>query len=180
MVEDVLKYNEVFVENKGYEKYLTSRYPDKKIAVVSCMDTRLVELLPAALGFKNGDVKMIKNAGGVILQPFDTSVRSLMVAIFELGVNEVMVIGHTDCGAQRMTCESVLTHMKERGISEDSINKVDQCGLDLESWLSGFSDIQSAIMSSVELLREHPLIPEDVVIHGFMIDSSTGKLTYLG
>ena len=79
-----------------------------------------------------------------------------------------------------MTCESVVTHMKERGISEDSIKKMDQCGLDLKSWLSGFSDTQLAIMNSVELLREHPLIPEDVVIHGFMIDSNTGKLTYLG
>ena len=45
---------------KGYEKYLTNKYPDKKIAIVTCMDTRLVELIPAALGLKNGDVKMIK------------------------------------------------------------------------------------------------------------------------
>ena len=66
MLEDILKYNREFVERKGYEKYITNKYPDKKIAIVSCMDTRLTELLPAALGLKNGDVKIIKNAGGTI------------------------------------------------------------------------------------------------------------------
>ena len=57
MIEDILEYNKRFVENKGYEKYITNKYPDKKIAILSCMDTRLTELLPAALGIKNGDVK---------------------------------------------------------------------------------------------------------------------------
>lgn len=64
---------------------------------MTCMDTRLVELLPAALGLKNGDVKIIKNAGAVISNPFGSAVRSLLIAIFELGVKEIMVIGHTDC-----------------------------------------------------------------------------------
>ena len=66
MLDEILAYNKQFVENKGYEKYITNKYPDKKIAILSCMDTRLTALLPAALGIKNGDVKMIKNAGGVI------------------------------------------------------------------------------------------------------------------
>ena len=52
MIEEILEYNKTFVESKGYEKYLTDKYPDKKLAVLSCMDTRLTELLPAALGLK--------------------------------------------------------------------------------------------------------------------------------
>ena len=59
MIDELLKFNEAFVAEKGYEKYITTKYPDKKIAIVTCMDTRLVELLPAALGLKNGDVKLI-------------------------------------------------------------------------------------------------------------------------
>lgn len=52
IIEEIIKYNEQFVANKGYEKYLTSKYPDKKLAILSCMDTRLTALLPAALGLK--------------------------------------------------------------------------------------------------------------------------------
>ena len=56
MIDELLEYNRGFVDKKGYEKFITNKYPDKKIAIVSCMDTRLIELLPAALGIKNGDV----------------------------------------------------------------------------------------------------------------------------
>ena len=89
MIDEILKFNQEFVANKDYEKYITTKYPDKKIAILSCMDTRLTELLPAALGIKNGDVKMIKNAGGIISHPFGSVIRSLLVAIYELGVTEV-------------------------------------------------------------------------------------------
>lgn len=66
MMNQFLEYNKTFVAEKQYEKYQTSKYPDRNVAVVACMDTRLTELLPAALGIKNGDVKLIKNAGGVV------------------------------------------------------------------------------------------------------------------
>lgn len=98
MIKEILEYNRTFVANKEYEPYQTTKYPDKKIAIVSCMDTRLTKLLPAALGLRNGDVKIIKNAGGVITNPFDSTMRSLLVSVYELGVEEIMVIGHTDCG----------------------------------------------------------------------------------
>lgn len=102
MIEDVIDYNRKFVAEKNYEPYETSKYPDKKLAILTCMDTRLTELLPAALGIHNGDAKIIKNAGGVISHPYGSAVRSLLVAVLELGVEEIMVIGHTDCGVQGM------------------------------------------------------------------------------
>ena len=66
MIEDIILHNRKFVAERGYEPYETSKYPDKKLAILTCMDTRLTELLPAALGIRNGDAKIIKNAGGVI------------------------------------------------------------------------------------------------------------------
>ena len=114
MIDEILSYNREFVQRGDYKQYETSKYPDKRIAVVTCMDTRLTHLLPAALGIRNGDVKMIKNAGGTITNPFDSTVRSLLVAIYELGVNEVMVIGHTGCGVQGMDSVHMLSLMRER------------------------------------------------------------------
>ena len=115
MIDEMLAYNRKFVEEKGYQRFATSKYPDKKIAILTCMDTRLVELLPAALGIRNGDVKMIKNAGGMITGPFDSAVRSLLVGIVELGVEEVMVIGHTDCGVAHINAETMIRHLVQRG-----------------------------------------------------------------
>lgn len=173
----MLRFNKEFVRTKEYEKYATSKYPDKRIAIVTCMDTRLIELLPAALGIKNGDVKMIKNAGATITNPFDSTVRSLLVAIYELGVNEVMIIGHSGCGVQGMDANEMLHLMRERGISDEHINLMMHCGIDLKKWLHGFEDTSAAIAETVDLVRNHPLVPADVTVSGYIMDSVTGELS---
>ena len=180
MIDTILEYNRKFVESGEYEKYKTSKYPDKKIAILTCMDTRLVTLLPAALGIRNGDVKLIKNAGAVVTNPFDSTIRSLLVAIYELGVNEIMVIGHTGCGVQGMDAGEMLHLMKERGIDDEHISLMRHCGIDLDSWLHGFDDTPSAILETIDLISNHPLVPKDVVVRGYMMDSVTAELTPLG
>lgn len=176
MIEEILRYNRKFVEDKGYERFITSKYPDKKIAIVTCMDTRLVELLPAALSVRNGDVKIIKNAGGVITNPFDSAMRSLLIAVYELGVEEIMVIGHTECGVQGMNADEMLHLMKERGVPEGNISLMRHCGIDLDRWLHGFDEVEQAISETVDLIRNHPLMTADIRVGGYVIDSVTGQL----
>ena len=176
MIDEILAYNKKFVEEKQYEKYTASKYPNKKIAILTCMDTRLVELLPAALGLKNGDVKIIKNAGGVVTSPFGSVIRSLLVAIIELGVEEIMVIGHTDCGVQHIDSDMMIHHMKERGISQESIDLMKYCGINFEEWLAGFDTLEQSVKDTVDTIRNHPLIPTDIRIGGYVINTVTGEL----
>lgn len=176
MIDEILEFNRRFVAEKGYERFITDKYPNKRIAIVTCMDTRLVELLPAALGLKNGDVKIIKNAGGTITNPFDSTVRSLLVAIYELGVVEVMIVGHTHCGVQGMDSAEMQRLMKERGIPEQHISLMKHCGIDLDEWLHGFDDTRAAVLETVDLVRNHPLVPRDIVVRGYIMDSRTGEL----
>ena len=177
MIDEIMEYNRKFVENKDYEPYLTSKYPDKKLAILTCMDTRLLELLPAALGIKNGDAKIIKNAGGVIVHPYGSVVRSLLVGILELGVEEVMVIGHTDCGVQGMDGNEMLEKLVERGIDQQHIDIVRHSGIDLERWLGGFESVESSVHETVRRLTDLPLMRRTVRISGFIMDSATGELT---
>ncbi|MGM9811292.1 MAG: beta-class carbonic anhydrase [Muribaculaceae bacterium] len=177
MINEILKFNREFVAEKGYEPYQTDKYPDKKIAIVSCMDTRLTKLLPAALGLRNGDVKIIKNAGGVITNPFDSTMRSLLVGVYELGVEEIMIVGHTDCGVQGMDGEEMLHLMRQRGIDDEHISLMKHCGIDLEKWLHGFDNVDEAVKETVDLVRNHPLMPADVTVRGYIMDSTTGQLS---
>ncbi len=165
MIEQMLAYNREFVKSEAYKQFQTSKYPDKKIAILTCMDTRLVELLPAALGIRNGDVKMIKNAGGMITGPFDSAVRSLLVGI-----------GHTDCGVSHINADMMIHHLIQRGVSQDHIDMMRYCGIDFEAWLRGFDCVESSVEETVDLLRNHPLMPKDVVIKGYVINTETGEL----
>lgn len=176
MIEELIKFNDEFVEKKQYEKFISSKYPDKKIAILSCMDTRLTELLPAALGFKNGDVKIIKNAGGVISSPVGSVMRSLVVAIYTLGVEDILVIGHYDCGMQNLNTFEVLEMMKSRGVSEEKIEFMKYCGVDFDKWLSGFECVEESVLETVKFIKHHPLMPKDLHVQGLIMDPTTGKI----
>ncbi|HLT56156.1 MAG TPA: carbonic anhydrase, partial [Bacillota bacterium] len=82
-LDEMLAFNKRFVENKEYELYKTDTYPNKRMVIFTCMESRLVELLHRALNIQNGDVKIIKNAGAIIRKPFDTVMKSILVAIYK-------------------------------------------------------------------------------------------------
>jgi len=176
LVEKMLRFNKKFVEEKNYELYRTTKLPDKKIAILSCMDTRLTGLLPAALNLKNGDVKIIKNAGASVTHPFGSVMRSLVVAVYTLGVEEILVIGHHDCGMQGLEPENMLGKMLERGIPQERIDMIRSCGVDLDGWLRGFAGVGQAVLDTVGKIRHHPLIPDEINVAGFLMDPVTGKL----
>ena len=178
-IKEILEFNKKFVENKEYELYNSSKYPQKKLAILSCMDTRLTELLPAALNLKNGETKVIKNAGAVITHPFGSVMRSLIVAIYELNVEEVLVIGHYDCGMQGLDTDKVIQEMMDRGISKETIEMISCCGIDYYNWLKGFESAETSVTETVDMIKKHPLIPDDVNVYGLMIDPKTGELSQL-
>lgn len=176
MIDHILDYNKTFVAGKGYERYRTDKYPDKELAVLSCMDTRLTELLPAALGLKNGDAKIIKNAGGLVISAFDSAMRSLVVAVYELGVTQIMVVAHTHCGACHMNYDRFHDAMRARGVTDFTLDTIRKCGIDLTAWLEGFKDTSESVRRTVHTIRTHPLLPRDILVRGFIIDSETGEL----
>lgn len=174
MIDQILEYNHKFVASKAYEPFFTDKFPSKKLAVLTCMDTRLTELLPKALGLKNGDAKIIKNAGGLILSETDSAIRSLLVGIYELGVKEVMVVHHSTCGACHMSYSEFKPHMLEHGITESVLSEWEDKGV--SEWLEGFHDTEASVRKTVAAIVNHPLIPRDITVRGFIIDSVTGEL----
>ncbi|WP_152619498.1 beta-class carbonic anhydrase [Cohnella kolymensis] len=175
-IDEIMAYNREFVKNKMYEEYLTTRFPDKRMVIVTCMDTRLTQLLDKAMNLKNGDAKIIKNAGAIITSPFGNIMRSILVAIYELNANEVLIIGHHQCGMTAIDPANVVTHMEERGISEEVIHTLRHSGIDLNRWLTGFDSVRESVENSVDIVRNHPLLPAGTPVHGLIIHPETGEL----
>src|SRR3954466_2595736 len=179
ILSEILDHNESFVRRKEYERFLTDQFPNKKLVILTCMDTRLIELLPRAMGVRNGDVKMIKNAGAIVSHPFGSVMRSIVVAVYELAAAEVAVVGHHDCGMTGLSCARILDKAQERGVTAEMLSTLRNAGIDLEKWLTGFDHVETGVRQSVELIRNHPLLPKDVPVHGLLIHPETGKLDLL-
>jgi len=170
MIDKVLKANEDFT--KEFEPKKMSHMPQKKLSIVTCMDTRLTGFLEPALGIERGDAKIIKNAGNTVAGR--DVIRSVAASIFALGVEEVMVIGHTNCGMANVDPEKLQTSMEEKGIDPEEIAKVD-----IKEWIGAIDGEESNVIQVVEEIKSSPLIPDDVPIHGLIIDIESGELKVL-
>ncbi|MGH2858936.1 MAG: beta-class carbonic anhydrase [Solirubrobacteraceae bacterium] len=133
--------------------------PGKHVAIITCMDARVVP--EKALGFKEGDVHVIRNAGG---RPHD-ALRSLVVSQRLLGTTEVMVIHHTDCGMLSFVNQDLHAKIKQDLGVDDS-----------EDYLP-FGDVEQSVRDDVNWLRDSPLVAGDVSVRGFVFDVKTGRLS---
>jgi carbonic anhydrase len=175
-LDDIITYNKKFVEEKAYERFHTTKFPDKNMVILTCMDTRLVELLPKAMNIANGDAKVIKNAGALVSHPFGGIMRSILVAIYMLKAEEVFVVGHHDCGMTGMHATPLLDKAAEAGVSKENIDTLKHAGIDIEGFLQGFKSVEESVKESVHMINNHPLMPKNVLVHGLIIHPDTGKL----
>ncbi|HLN62531.1 MAG TPA: carbonic anhydrase [Symbiobacteriaceae bacterium] len=173
LLKEILEHNAQFVAER--ERPVTSS-PAKKIAIFTCMDTRLVEFLEPAMGLRRGDAKVIKNAGNTIIDPSGGVMRSLVVAIFALGCEEIYVIGHRDCGMSRIDEAALEANMIARGVPTSAIEELKPS---LREWLGAFHDPYGNVRHVVDIIRQSPLFPDDVPVHGLMFDPHSGRLELL-
>ncbi|MBD1371206.1 carbonic anhydrase [Hazenella sp. IB182357] len=175
-LKQILAFNEQFVETKGYLPYMSDKFPNARLLIVTCMDTRLTELLPQAMNIKNGDAKILRVAGAMITEPYGSIMRSVLVAVTQLKVEEIMVVGHHDCGMVGLEGEQMIRSLQQKGISVEKMKQFDKPGETVEAWLTGVNSVEGAVLRSVQMIKEHPLFPHDIPVHALTITPDTGKL----
>ncbi len=173
LLDQIIANNDRFVADR---QGLLTRTPAKKVAIFTCMDTRLVEFLEPAMGIGRGDAKVIKNAGTTVLDPNGGVIRSLVVAVYALECEEIFVIGHLDCGMAQLDEVELERRMLARGVTREAIAALKPA---LGEWAGSFRDVYGNVRRVVDLLRRNPLIPADVPVHGLMFDPNTARLEVL-
>ena len=158
VIDEVLASNEVYARTHELRP-LTPR-PQRKLAVLTCMDTRLSI---RTLGLKTGDAHIIRNAGGIVT---DDSLRSLLVSHYLLGTEEFMIINHTDCGLMHTTEQDLRTRIQNRAGTAAIA----------PAFFYAFQNIEENVRHQLQKLRTHPWIPEKVMVRGFVYDVTTGLL----
>jgi carbonic anhydrase len=152
----ILAENERYTE--AFDRSALTAAPLSGLAIVACMDARLD--VEEALGLRTGDAHIIRNAGGLAT---DDVIRSLIISQQLLGTNEIVVIGHTQCGL----LGADETAMRDRLAAAT--------GQDLDIGFGSFDDLEATIRASVERLRSHPWLKR-AAIHGLVFDVGTGRL----
>ena len=177
IVKEVIAANERYAANFG-DKAKLAMPPARRFAILTCMDARLD---PAKFaGLAEGDAHVIRNAGG---RASDDAIRSLVISYKLLGTREWFVIHHTNCGMEFFTNEVMrgllansleTAALTEKGFQDVGKGPGSSAGEYIE-WLT-IRDQAQSVRDDVERIREHPLVPKNIAVYGYIYDVTSGKL----
>jgi carbonic anhydrase len=154
--DDVLRNAEQYASS--FDKGDLPMPPGRKLAVVACMDARLIPT--KVLGLQEGEAHVIRNAGGVVT---DDTIRSLAISQHKLGTEEIILIHHTDCGMLTFRDDDFREELQ------------DDTGVK-PSWAAeSFTDLDRDLRQSIERIKNSPFVPNKNV-RGFVYEVETGKL----
>ena len=152
--------------------------PARRFAILTCMDARLD---PAKFaGLSEGDAHVIRNAGG---RASDDAIRSLVISHKLLGTNEWFVVHHTDCGMElfddQTMGELLAEDLATASYTPAGWQNNSKAGGSPEGryirWLT-FKNLEGSVREDVERIRNHPLVPKDIPVHGQVYDVRSGRL----
>jgi len=177
IVSEVIAANDVYVQNFG-DKGKLPLPPGRKLAILTCMDARLDPAKYA--GLAEGDAHVIRNAGG---RATDDAIRSLVISHKLLGTQEWFVIHHTNCGMELFSDE-IIADLLDDDLSTASF--------DGKTWSNPhhhgghaaghfvkwhtIKNQTASVVQDVRRIREHPLVPQNVPVYGYVYDVSSGRL----
>jgi carbonic anhydrase len=156
-IDKLLANNRDFAEGRPVE-HLDVR-PQRRLAIVTCMDSRLDVF--AALGLGHGEAHILRNAGGVIT---DDMIRSLAISQRRLGTRDVMLIHHTDCGMQKLTDDGFRAELREA------------TGVAPAFAIESFEDVDADVRQSILRVRRSSFLEHRDCVRGFVYDVDTHRL----
>jgi carbonic anhydrase len=159
--DEVLAANDSYAE--GFESGMLPAPPARHLAVVTCMDARILPL--GVFGLEPGDAHIIRNAGGRVS---DDVLRSLLVSTHVLGVRAIAVVHHTECGMARYTDDQLRATVE--GATGESA-----AGIEFQA----IHDGDAALVEDLERIRASRLFPPDIEVRGYEYDVRTGRLREL-
>jgi carbonic anhydrase len=155
--------DELLANNEAFAAALPTGHldvrPSRRLAIVTCMDSRLDVF--AALGLGRGEAHVLRNAGGVIT---DDVIRSLAVSQRKLGTREIMLVHHDDCGMQKLTDDGFRAELQEA------------TGVAPAFAIESFGDVEEDVRQSILRVRRSPFVPHRDEVRGFVYDVDTHRL----
>ena len=151
---------------------------DKQLLVVACMDERIP--VEEALGLSLGDAHIFRNAGGKVT---DDVIRSAALSTNFFDTTEIIVVNHTDCGMMSAPDDAVVSGLED--VAGGDLDDVDlnpalpslSIGdASIADWVWMTDDIDDACQTQIDLLEEHPLIPDSVTVHGYVYEVESNAL----
>src|SRR5512133_1908151 len=169
LLDEILEANRAHVSTHGdVGTFVANRH----LCIVTCVDPRLTRFFPDVLGVERGHAVAIRVPGAHI-RAGSEAMRGLAATVYVNDCQEIIVVGHTDCGVTRVGEAELRRVMRARGVADGAIPA------DVAGFFGLFPDVAAAVRETVQAIRGAPYLPKHLPVHGVVMDIRTGALKLL-
>lgn len=168
LLDDLLQRNRAFVQGRAPKPLPAAE--SVSLAIVACFDPRLDALLRPALGLRDGEGFMLRTAGAV-LAPGSHTLRSLAVAVYLFGVQQVLIVGHSSCKMASFPTGQLIDGFRRRGVSREAFGDDD-----LRAWAGAIATPRAGVLGTASAIAGAAFLPRDLKVAGAVLDDTSGAL----
>lgn len=146
----------------------------KKALIITGLNEKLNQHFPIITNKKTEELIIINTIGNSISQPYDSIMRSIIIAVYQENIEEIYIIGEKNSTERSINKDEYLSKMQKANISTKEIKAIEYIGVvgeDLMSWLVGREDVKTIIKENICLIKKHPLLPKNVTVYGFIANA---------
>ncbi|MBG9714395.1 carbonic anhydrase [Bacillus sp. S70] len=152
---------------------------NKKVLLLTDIEHGIEPIIQQVTNIQQENMLTIHSYDSVIVHPYGDIMRSIIIAIYQENVEEIIVVGiedkETDVVNLQIQRDSIKNNRELDYLFENCMPEFSNGSLD--EWLSGKENVSENIEKSIDMICHHPLVPSDVKVHGFKIDRTRGKET---
>ncbi len=150
----------------------------KKALIITGVHKNIEHLFPSITNRTQEELLTITSYGVGISDGYSCMMRNVILTIYLEGIEDIFIIGEKTSKEYSIRAEDILSQIERIGVQSDVIKTLNYIqaagrGKDILQWLTGTGDIEEIIQKNIEQIKEHPLVPQSVTVHGFVVNTET-------
>lgn len=144
----------------------------KKTLVITGLNEKMSQLLPAITNKKAEELMVLNSYGAVITNPYDSMMRSVILSIYNENVEDIYIVLEKESKEHVLNKNVLTTKLKNAGITKETLKTIEYIDVLDEAvinWLAGPNDEEKILQKNLMLLQKHPLMPKTVSIYGYIV-----------
>lgn len=151
---------------------------NRNVLLISGIDCKSEHLLHQSFNISPENMLVLNSLRPAVLQPYGNLMRDIVIAVYQNEAEEIFIIGEKEKAAGQEGHVKILDKIMERGKTAPNIQALDYLfkyymangfSSSTSEWLEGGKTAAEEIQQSLIIIRNHPFLPSDLTVKGFVI-----------
>lgn len=162
----------------GRDMETTDQTDNTKSLIITSLNEEVLSFLPVITNKKTDELLVLNCFGQMNSDHEGCLSKDIILAVYSEQVKDIYIIVEENYKPYSIT-EDIL--LSEHGVSRTALETIGSNKMTEEEsvtdWLNGTRSVTETIKNNLEIIRNHPLLPNSVSVNGFIVNTGTSQFS---